>query len=445
MKKLIILFVLILVSLVGLSQDIKKVQRGAINNSRATGSINQAIDTLNALKEIYKLDRIISNLQYLDWDLEDGWTQQEGRTGWDDDDKTLGTGLDRGSVLQHGQENLLRAVNQTGVTITNGQLVYVSGGVGSRAIIALADKRNAATAFTTIGMATQDIPNNATGHVVTFGLGRDVDTEDFPDSTILYLDTTGLYTDTRPIAPEITVVVGIVFRSHAQEGVIGVRIIPVYRLAWLSDVKAQGSQTHWDILYWNEDSLRWELNDGVIAFGNGASIDNTETDTLILDEEVTKIMGELFITGHVYEGEHASGQTYVSTPGTQTIGTGGTFERLNEGTIAYTGDHLHEFTHDDGRLTYTSVVPISMTVAVTISVESGEITQVINFRVAKNGTTIASTNMPVTFNAVNTNAAVPLFTLIDMAQNDYVEVWGTSDTDGDDVIINNLTMGITKH
>jgi hypothetical protein len=212
---------------------------------------------LDSIKSVFNYeDSTISALRYLDWDLEDGWSQQEGRTGWDDDDKTLGTGLDRGSVLQHGQENLIRAVNQTGVTITNGQLVYVSGGIGSRAIIALADKRNAATAFTTIGMATQDIPDNTTGHVVTFGLGRDIDTEDFPD---------GLYTDVRPIAPDITVVVGIVFRSHATEGVIGVRIIPVFRLAWLSDVRAQGSQTHWDILYWNNDSSRWELNDGVLV------------------------------------------------------------------------------------------------------------------------------------------------------------------------------------
>ncbi len=274
MKKLIILFVLILISLIGISQDIKKIGRGALNNSRATSSINQAIDSINALKEIYTLDRIISNLQYLDWDLEDGWSQQEGRTGWDDDDKTLGTGLDRGSVLQHGTEDLIRAVNQTGVTITNGQLVYISGGVGSRAIIALADKRNPATAFTTIGMATQDIPDNAAGHVVTFGMGRDIDTEDFPDSTILYLDTTGLYTDIRPIAPDITVVIGVVLRSHANEGVVGVRIIPVFRLAWLSDVKAQGSQTHWDILYWNNDSSRWELNDGV----------------LVLDSVVTRVL-----------------------------------------------------------------------------------------------------------------------------------------------------------
>lgn len=221
---------------------------------------------LDSIKAVFNYeDSTINALKYLDWDLEDGWSQQEGRTGWNDDEKTLGTGLDRGSVLQHGQEDLVRAINNTGVTITNGQLVYVIGGVGSRAIIALADKRDPATAFATIGMATQDIPDNAAGHVVMFGLARDIDTEDFPDSTILYLDTMGLYTNVRPIAPDITVVVGIVFRSHAQEGVIGVRIIPVFRLAWLSDVRAQGAQTHWDILYWNEDSSRWELNDGVFV------------------------------------------------------------------------------------------------------------------------------------------------------------------------------------
>lgn len=182
-----------------------------------------------------------------------------------------------------------------------------------------------------------------------------------------------------------------------------------------------------------------------MSFKNGAAIDNHETDTIYITESVTKIMGELLITGHVYEGEHASAQTYVSTPGTQTIGTGGTFERLNEGTIAYTGDHLHEFTHDDGRLTYISPTEISMTVAATVSVESGETAQIIQFRIAKNGATIAGTNMPVEFTAVNRNAAVPLGWLLDMAQNDYIEVWCTSNTNGDDVIINNLTMNITKH
>ncbi len=449
MRKLIILLLLIPLGLG--AQNIKNITRSGVNNRRDASRINNTIDTANALKSIYKTDATLEGVRYIDYDLEDGWVMKEGRAGWNDDDKTLEVGLERGSVLQMGQELHVRATNKTGSPISDGQVVYVSGASGNKPTITLANNENAATSFTTIGIATQDIANNQTGYVTLFGLTRGIKTDDWPEGSILWLDSIdGAKTDVRPIAPNIAVVIGVVLRSHATEGIIGVRIIPVFRLAWLSDVKAQGAQTHWDILYWNNDSLRWELNDGVIvvdsiAFGNGASIDNSETDTIYITETVTKVMGELLVTGHVYEGEHASGQTFVSTPGTQTIGTGGTFERLNEGTIAYTGDHLHEFTHDDGRLTYTSPTEISMTVAATVSVESGEVTQVINFRIAKNGTTIASTNMPVTFNAVNTNAAVPLFTLVDMEQNDYVEVWATSDTNGDEIIINNLTMGITKH
>lgn len=58
MKKLIIL--LLFVPILGIGQDIKKVPRGAINNSRATGRINQTVDTVNALKAIYGTDGVAS-------------------------------------------------------------------------------------------------------------------------------------------------------------------------------------------------------------------------------------------------------------------------------------------------------------------------------------------------------------------------------------------------
>lgn len=182
-----------------------------------------------------------------------------------------------------------------------------------------------------------------------------------------------------------------------------------------------------------------------IIFTNGANFENNEPDTFRVTAPIIKVEGELFVTGHVREGEHASGGAWVSTPGTQTINTGGTFERLNEGAIAYTGMHLHEFTHSDGRLTYTSAAPISMTANATISVESGEVAQEVQLRLAKNGTTIAGTTMQVEFTAINGNAAVPLLWALEMEQNDYIEVWATSDTNGDDIIINNLTLFIAKH
>lgn len=182
-----------------------------------------------------------------------------------------------------------------------------------------------------------------------------------------------------------------------------------------------------------------------LVFENGATFTNEETDTAFIIEEVVKIEGDFVVTGHVAEGEHPSGGSWISTPGTQTIGTGGTFERLNEGNIAYTGFHLHEFTQSDGRLTYTSARTISVTIQCVLSVESGEVTQEIDFRLAKGGSTVAGTNTEVTFTAVNNNASVGLLWMDDMAQNEYWEVWGTSDANGDEFDINSMTFIITKH
>ena len=83
---------------------------------------NEMIDSnFISLEKIFGIgDSSIAALKYIDFDLEDGWTQQEGRTGWNDDDKTLEVGLDAGSVLQMGQEIHLRATNQTGSLIENG-------------------------------------------------------------------------------------------------------------------------------------------------------------------------------------------------------------------------------------------------------------------------------------------------------------------------------------
>ena len=458
MKKILIFIAIILAPTLLKAQVISGVPPHTIDRAmsiwardRINANLNSIFGQVDSSRIIFNYrDSTITILKYADFDLEDGWAQQEGRTGWNDDDKTLEVGLDAGSVLQLGQEIHVRTLNNYGDTIFDGKAVRISGASGSRPTIALGNN-NSDTAYSVMGLSTQEILDGRVGYSTMIGLVRGLNTAAWPAGTILWLDSIdGGLTSTRPIAPHIAVVMGVVVRSNAEEGIIGIKVIAVPRLAWLSDVKAQGDQTHWDILYWNEDSLRWELNDGVIvldsiAFGNGASIDNSETDTLFIEEVVTKIEGELFVTGHVYEGEHASGLTYVSTPGTQTIGTGGTFERLNEGAIAYTGDHLHEFTHDDGRLTYTSAAEISMTIAATVSVESGEVTQEVQLRIAKNGTTIAGTNMQVEFTAVNGNASVSLFWMVDMNQNDYIEVWGTSDTNGDDIIINNLTMGLTKH
>lgn len=259
-----------------LGQDpIPEISGRATGNltSRERRNLKKTQRLLNNTITIFKWgDSTVVNLNYIDWVLEDGWEFQEGRTGWDSINNTLSTGLRRGSVLQHGRELVVDAINKTGDTIFNGQVVRVSGAQGSNAVISLGNNQFAATAFTIVGLATQDIPPNQSGFVTVFGEVRDVPTDDWAAESLLWADSIdGGKTNTRPIAPNIAVVIGTVFRSHQTEGVIGVKIIPVYRLAWLSDVKAQGAQTHWDFLYWNNDSLRWELNDGLLHLNSLAT------------------------------------------------------------------------------------------------------------------------------------------------------------------------------
>ena len=138
--------------------------------------------------------------------------------------------------------------------------------------------------------------------------------------------------------------------------------------------------------------------------------------------------------------EYSGGMCYVSTPGTQTIGTGGTFERLNEGAIAYTASHLVNFTHSDGRLTYTGTTTKHFHVEGHVNIEGDETAQLVQIRLAKDGTTIAGTEMQHDYTAVDTDAVIAFCWLIDLATNEYLEIYGTSDTNGDTFEVHNLQL-----
>jgi len=163
-------------------------------------------------------------------------------------------------------------------------------------------------------------------------------------------------------------------------------------------------------------------------------------DSLVVNENLT-VTGDLTVLG---ETSHSGALAYVSTPGTQTIGTGGTYERLNEGAIAYTSAHLEDFTHSDGRLTYTGTPDKHFLISVAMSIESGEIAQECNFRIAKGGTSIVGSNMGLEFSAANNTDATPLLWIDELSTNDYIEIFGTSDTNADEFDVLSLVFTITE-
>lgn len=139
-----------------------------------------------------------------------------GLTYWDAGDGTLATMLDTtaGVTLQHGQEMHVRCVNKTGVTITDGQAVYIDGAQGNRPTCTLA-KADTHTTSRVIGVATQNIINNAEGYITVFGIVRGYNTTVFTEGDRLYLSaaTAGLITNVAPATPNLVVCIGTAMNS----------------------------------------------------------------------------------------------------------------------------------------------------------------------------------------------------------------------------------------
>lgn len=141
---------------------------------------------------------------------------------------------------------------------------------------------------------------------------------------------------------------------------------------------------------------------------------------------------------------HNASLMYISTPGTIAITTGGTFEKLLGGAIAYTGTHLEGFSHATGRLTRIGETK-DFLISGAFTIESGENTQNVCLRIAKNGTTIEPTDMQADFSVQNSHRNAPLVWIVELAENDYIEIYVTSDTNGDDVIFHSGVIALTQY
>jgi hypothetical protein len=128
---------------------------------------------------------------------------------------------------QLNEEAWVRVINNTGSTILNGQVVYISGHdtVNDLPEISLANAHIIENARGVIGVATHDIETDSSaasgkGIVTRFGVVRDVDLSAFNENDVLYLDPTtpGTLTNTRPAAPHYAVRIGQVMEASTASG-----------------------------------------------------------------------------------------------------------------------------------------------------------------------------------------------------------------------------------
>jgi hypothetical protein len=148
----------------------------------------------------------------------------EGRVFYDNVNKTLAYYNDSTDVtLNIGQENYVRVRNVSGSTVTNGQVVYITGVDTGLPTVTLA-LANAELTSQLIGVMTETVANNANGYCTEFGVVHNFDTSAFATGSLLYLSATtpGSYTLTAPVSPNYVVPVGIVLVSNAATGSLAV-------------------------------------------------------------------------------------------------------------------------------------------------------------------------------------------------------------------------------
>lgn len=192
-----------------------------VNTTTNKAEDNPTLESLAMTGPIDMNDNDIINLNVARFNLAPSVTPAEGDLYWNATDKTLNIKTDTETVIQIGQEMVLRSKNNTGVQINNGEVVYISGADTARPEITLANANSWETSQTTIGIATQDIANGSEGFITVFGLVRDVDTSGMSEGAIVYLGTTdGEFTTTRPTHPDFVVRVGYVINVDPSTGII---------------------------------------------------------------------------------------------------------------------------------------------------------------------------------------------------------------------------------
>jgi len=139
---------------------------------------------------------------------------------WYDTDNELLRVYDGSDWLSSSDHTLIEVRNETGASMSKGDVVYVSGTHASgKPLIALADSDGSGT-MPAVGLVANALANNAEGYAVISGILKGVETNSFSAGDELYVSATaGGFTSTRPVAATAGVQqIAICTRSHRTAG-----------------------------------------------------------------------------------------------------------------------------------------------------------------------------------------------------------------------------------
>ena len=227
---------------------------------------------------------------------------------------------------------LAYVTNDEAVTITRGQPVYVSGGVGDRVKVKLAYNTADSTSAQTIGIvSTASIAANQKGIIIVQGQLDNLNlfpTSTWADGDYIYLGATpGSITNVKPVAPNHLVYLGYVTTaSNGSAGRMYVKVQNGYELQELHNVYINpATLTNNDLIQYNSSTSLW-VNRSLSAAG----IQSTLSGTGIVKSTAGTIS---YINGTTAEYVRGDGSlaTFPTIPGgtvtsvaALTLGTSGT-------------------------------------------------------------------------------------------------------------------------
>lgn len=163
-------------------------------------------------------------------------TQQTGRLFVDNVNNEVNYWSDVSGVKFYlGQQLVLRA-KSTLSTFNKGQIVRINGGVGANATFTTASWDNDSSSADTIGLLMNSGVLNDFAYILLNGYLTDINTDGYTAGQMLYLSSSGAYTNQIPQPPYHEVRVGQVIRVHQNVGSIYVRIQNGYEIGELHDV-----------------------------------------------------------------------------------------------------------------------------------------------------------------------------------------------------------------
>ena len=182
-----------------------------------------------------------------------------GALFWDAENRTLAVNDGVGNTtLQVGQEERTLIHNGTGVALTDGQVVYITGSTGELPSVALASNTSEETSNAVLGVVTESIANGANGFITSAGVVHGLNTLSFNEGDVLWLGSTpGTFTNIKPISPNHLVLIGYVVKKAGGNGSIIVKIQNTQELDECSDVLF-GTLANNDLLVYETATGLWK-------------------------------------------------------------------------------------------------------------------------------------------------------------------------------------------